>query len=83
MAQNYNAYFDLVNINHYDCIIGTPFMNMYGVCLNFGMHTICVTSKEIKAFSFDEEQAYVNKKHYKSRGRKPPPKKQLLSVQRR
>ena len=33
-------YFDLVNINQYDCIIGTSFMNMYSVCLNFSTHTI-------------------------------------------
>ena len=30
-----NVYFDLVNIDQYDCIIRTPFMNTYGVCLDF------------------------------------------------
>jgi hypothetical protein len=33
-----------------------------------------VNGREIKAFSFDEEQAYVDKKHRKSGGRKPPPR---------
>jgi hypothetical protein len=69
-----DVYFDLVNIDRYDCIIGTPFMNTYGVCLDFGTRTIRVNGKEIKAFSFDEEQAYVDKKHRKSGGRKPPPR---------
>jgi hypothetical protein len=66
-------YFDLVNIDRYDCIIGTPFMNTYGACLDFGTRTIRMNGQEIKAFSFDEEQAYVDKKK-KSGGRRPPPR---------
>ena len=55
-------YLDLVNIDRYDCIIGTPFMNTYGVCLNFGKCTIHMNGQEINALSFKEEQQYVDKK---------------------
>ena len=55
------AYFDLVNIDRYDCIIGTPFMNAHGVCLDFGNRCVFVKGKGIQALSFDEEQKYVDK----------------------
>jgi hypothetical protein len=57
-----DAYFDLVNIDRYDCIIGTPFMNAHGVCLDFKQRCIIVNGEGIQAFSFDEEQKYVDKK---------------------
>jgi hypothetical protein len=68
------VYFDLVNINRYDCIIGTPFMNTHGVCLNFGTCSIQMNGVEIKAFTFDEEQAYINSKRPVRGGRRPPPR---------
>jgi hypothetical protein len=55
-------YLDLVNIDRYDCIIGMPFMNMYGICLNFSKHTICTNGQEINALSFEEEQQYIDRK---------------------
>jgi hypothetical protein len=55
-------YLNLVNIDWYDCIIGTPFMNTYGVCLDFCKHTIHINEQEINALSFKEEQQYVDKK---------------------
>jgi hypothetical protein len=66
------VYFDLVNIDQYDCIISTPFMNTYGVCLDFGSCTICMNRHKIKAFSFADEQSYIDKKQ-KSRGRRSLP----------
>ena len=68
------TYFDLVNIDRYDCIIGTPFMNTHGVCLDFGTRSIRMNGVEIKAFTFDEEQAYVNSKRPVRGGRRPPPR---------
>jgi len=69
-----NIYFDLVNIDRYDCIIGTPFMNTYGVCLDFGTRTIRLNGTQIKAFTFDEEQARVNSKRPVKGGKRPPPR---------
>ena len=65
-------YFDLVNIDRYDCIISTPFMNTYGVCLNFGNRTICMNRTQIKVFMFDEEQAHVNSRRPVKGGKHPP-----------
>jgi len=55
-------YLNLVNIDRYNCIIGTPFINTYGVCLDFGKHTIHMNRQEINVLSFEEEQQYVDKK---------------------
>jgi hypothetical protein len=68
------VYFDLVNIDRYDCIIGTPFTNTYGVCLDFGTCFIQMNRVEIKAFTFDKEQVYVNSKRPVRGGKRPPPR---------
>src|ERR1700683_3027526 len=64
-----DVYFDLVNIDRYNCIIGTPFMNTYGVCLDFGNRTIRMNGQEIKLLSLDEEQSFVDKKKNQRSGR--------------
>jgi hypothetical protein len=35
-----NVYLDIVNIDRYDMIIGTPFMHKHGLVLDFGMNTL-------------------------------------------
>ena len=42
-----DVYYDIVNLDQYDAVLGTPFMRKYGVCLDFsesvvriGQHTI-------------------------------------------
>ncbi|KAF8194378.1 hypothetical protein K438DRAFT_1433441, partial [Mycena galopus ATCC 62051] len=35
-----HVYFDQVNLDRYDVIIGTPFMNKHGVVLDFGTREI-------------------------------------------
>ena len=68
-------YLNLVNIDRYNCIIGTPFINTYGVCLDFGKHTIHMNRQEINVLSFEEEQQYVDKKKLgRSWGPRPPPR---------
>lgn len=57
-----DTYFDLVNLDRYDCIIGTPFMNTHGVCLDFGNQTIRVNGRTIPAFTLDEEQAFLKER---------------------
>jgi hypothetical protein len=57
-----DTYFDLVNLDRYDCIIGTPFMNTHGVCLDFGNRTIRVNGRTIPAFTLDEEQAFLKER---------------------
>ncbi|KAK6984030.1 hypothetical protein R3P38DRAFT_3232840 [Favolaschia claudopus] len=35
-----HAYFDIVNLDRYDAVIGTPFMAKHGLCLDFGKREI-------------------------------------------
>ena len=73
------VYFDLVNIDRYDCIIGTPFMNKYGVSLDFGKRSIKINGREIPAMTFDEEQTQVDKKKQLRgyRQSRPPPRETM------
>ncbi|KAJ7260685.1 hypothetical protein C8J57DRAFT_1034957, partial [Mycena rebaudengoi] len=50
------SYFDQVNLNRYDGIIGTPFMNKHGLILDFGKREIRFpNSRVIPAMSVIEE----------------------------
>ena len=78
------VYFDLVNIDRYDCIIGTPFMNEHGVCLDFGTRTIRMNGQEIQAMTFDEEQLHVDKKkQLRSYRQGRPPPRETAPLKRR
>jgi hypothetical protein len=77
------TYFDLVNIDRYDCIIGTPFMNAHGVCLDFGNRCIIVKGEGIQALSFDEEQKYVDKKKSLRAGRSRAPPRETAPIRKR
>ena len=60
-------YFDIVNIDRYDCILGTPFMRRYGIKLDFDVDAIVLRDKSVKALMPVEEsfQAII-------KGRKAP-----------
>ena len=77
------AYFDLVNIDRYDCIIGTPFMNAHGVCLDFGNHCVFMKGKGIQALSFNEEQKYVKKMKTIRSGRHREPPRETAPIRKR
>ena len=71
------VYFDLVNLDRYDCIIGTPFMNTYGVILDFGNRVITVNGTSYPAMTMDEEKLFLqNKKEtaYSKRQSRLPPR---------
>ncbi|KAJ7159117.1 hypothetical protein C8R43DRAFT_882260 [Mycena crocata] len=55
-----HLYLDQVNLNRYDGIIGTPFMNKHRVILDFVKHEICFPSgKVIPALSALEEASVL------------------------
>ncbi|KII94476.1 hypothetical protein PLICRDRAFT_100279, partial [Plicaturopsis crispa FD-325 SS-3] len=54
-----DVYFDLVNLDRYDCIIGTPFMNRHNVCLDFGSQCIRLGDDAIPALTVKAEAAIV------------------------
>ena len=81
---NDEVYYDLVNIDRYDCIIGTPFMNTHKVCLDFGTRSIRINGQEIPALSFEEEQRRVDKhKQLRSQKHARPPPRETAPLKRR
>lgn len=54
---NKKTYFDIVNLDRYDCIIGTPFMNEYNISLDFGRNMIKIGKAEIMALTYQEDTA--------------------------
>lgn len=55
---NEEVYFDIVNLDRYDCVIGTPFMNKHGIVLDFDRRAIVVKGQEIPAFTTAEDTNY-------------------------
>ncbi|OJT08314.1 hypothetical protein TRAPUB_792 [Trametes pubescens] len=51
-------YFDIVNLDRYDCVIGTPFMNAHGIKLDFEQRAIIVKGQTCSAFTNEEDSAY-------------------------
>ncbi|PBK78944.1 hypothetical protein ARMGADRAFT_871559, partial [Armillaria gallica] len=50
------GYFDVVNIDKYDVIIGTPFMHEHGVVLDFNTKCVQIGNVTIPAKIIDGEQ---------------------------
>ncbi|KAJ7177671.1 hypothetical protein C8R46DRAFT_888323, partial [Mycena filopes] len=66
-----HLYFDQVNIDLYDVIVGTPFMNRHGVVLDFGRREIRFPSGHvIPALSTLEEASILTQR--RNRGRTQP-----------
>ncbi|KAL1940905.1 hypothetical protein VTO73DRAFT_7541 [Trametes versicolor] len=55
-------YFDIVNLDRYDCVIGTPFMNKHGVKLDFNRRMIMIGDRECKAFSPAEDSDFRSRR---------------------
>ncbi|KAH9847619.1 hypothetical protein C2E23DRAFT_889863 [Lenzites betulinus] len=49
-------YFDIVNLDRYDCIVGTPFMNAHGLSLDFGERCIRANGSVFPSFSYEEDR---------------------------
>jgi hypothetical protein len=53
--QEHPYYLDIVNINRYNCILGTPFMHKHNIMLDFGISAIIVYGQKVLALSSKEE----------------------------
>lgn len=53
------VYFDIVNIDRYDAILGTPFLERFKVCLDFQDRTVRIKGAIHPTFTYDEEMAYI------------------------
>jgi hypothetical protein len=55
------SYVDIVNINHYDLILGTPWLGRNKAVLDFGTHSVRVGNYAICTFTSEEDAAYRSK----------------------
>ncbi|KAF7987026.1 hypothetical protein HWV62_135 [Athelia sp. TMB] len=79
-------YFDLINIDRYDAILGTPFLEKHGVCLDFKRKAVVIDGTAHGTFSVDEEIAYLAKRggvEKRMRGQRPAPRDTAPIPQRR
>ena len=71
---NQDTYFDIVNLDRYDCVLGTPFMNEHGIVLDFKRREIMVGGQRIRAFTHEEDAAFrASRRRTLSTERKGPP----------
>ena len=57
-----DIYFDIVNLDRYDAVLGTPFMRRFGVCLDFGTNAVRMGARVLPALEPREEEAAVSRK---------------------
>jgi hypothetical protein len=57
-----DAYMDVVNIDRYDMIIGTPFMRKHGLVLDFGTNTLANQGEIIPTLTAGQEDLMLAKK---------------------
>jgi hypothetical protein len=57
-----DAYLDVVNIDWYDIIIGTPFMQRHGLVLDFKQNMLSIQGKHIPTLSSGQEDLMLAKK---------------------
>ncbi|KAJ7817785.1 hypothetical protein B0H13DRAFT_1662393 [Mycena leptocephala] len=58
-----HVYFDQVNLDRYDCIIGTPFLNRHGIILDFGRRELRFPNGHtIQAIPVAEEATIIRKR---------------------
>jgi len=61
-ARGDDAYLDVVNIDRYDMIVGTPFMRKHGLVLDFEKDTLTMQGEVIPTLSIGQEDLMLAKK---------------------
>ena len=59
---NERTYFDMVDIDRYDAILGTPFLTEHKVAMDFGQRTMAIDGVDIPVYT-EMEEAEVRKRH--------------------
>lgn len=65
-----DAYLDVVNIDRYDMIIGTPFMRKHGLVLDFEKNTLTIRGEFVQTLTSGQEDLMLARKRA-SRARAP------------
>ena len=72
--KSHDTYFDIVNLDRYDCVFGTPFMNEHGIVLDFKRREVVVGGHRIRAFTYEEDTAFrTNRRRARSTERRDAP----------
>ena len=57
-----NVYYDIVNIDRYDAIVGTHFMRKHGIQLDFEKNRILLKGKPVPSLSVGEDAAKFSRR---------------------
>src|SRR6266446_5392960 len=63
LGQKNKHYFNVVNIERYDAILGAPWLNTYKAMLDFGKHTIHVHGGLISTLDVPMERSFMSTGH--------------------
>lgn len=69
-----DAYLDVVNIDRYDMIIGTPFMRKHGLVLDFKRNILSVQDDVVGTLTMGQEDLMLAKRRIIYARNKPPTK---------
>ncbi|KAH9942793.1 hypothetical protein B0H21DRAFT_884497 [Amylocystis lapponica] len=58
----HDVYLDVVNLDRYDVVLGTPFMRRFGAVLNFGAGALHVNGVLVRALDPEEEEHGANRR---------------------
>ena len=81
--KNESVYLDIVNLDRYDVVIGTPFMHDYGVVLDFEKGAIRINGAWVPALKGGEGEPVVKKSNGRLPVRKMVVRKRSTDVPRR
>ena len=62
-----NEYFDIINLDRYDIVIGTVPMRKYGISLDFGRNIITIQGKTAPMISEGEERTVMARRYAMNR----------------
>jgi hypothetical protein len=65
-----DAYLDVVNIDRYDMIIGTPFMRKHGFVLDFARDALSIRGRDVDTLTSGQEDLMLTKRR-EQRARAP------------
>ncbi|KAI0045611.1 hypothetical protein FA95DRAFT_1495321 [Auriscalpium vulgare] len=68
--KTFPCFLDIVNIEHYDVILGTPFLKEYRVILDFERDLVRIGDIEIPALTVQEERTLLKRRGRQTVGRR-------------
>ena len=65
-------FFDIVNLDRYDCVIGIPYLRKHGIVVDLAANTLTVNGTTIHGMSREEEAGYDSLRARRTQGLTPP-----------